>query len=116
MKLVYLVIRIKHGELVESTISSQTKRYIGDSLWQKTYTTEAIPTVRHRNTGACEQYYVEGTHPPIISKEVFTKVQILIQMRKENYGEVSIGDDSSSLKKGYLWVLWDSTAKETAKR
>lgn len=30
--------------------------------------------------------------------------------------EVSIGDDSSSLKKGYLWVLWDSTAKETAKR
>ena len=61
--------------------------YIGDSLWQKTYTTEAIPTVRHRNTGACEQYYVEGTHPPIISKEVFTKVQILIQMRKENYGK-----------------------------
>lgn len=63
------------------------ERYIGDSLWQKTYTTEAIPTVRHRNTGACEQYYVEGTHPPIISKEVFTKVQILIQMRKENYGK-----------------------------
>ena len=49
----------------------------------KTY----LDTVRHRNTGACEQYYVEGTHPPIISKEVFTKVQILIQMRKENYGK-----------------------------
>ena len=63
------------------------ERYIGDSLWQKTYTTEAIPAVRHRNTGAREQYYVEGTHPPIISKEVFTKVQILIQMRKENYGK-----------------------------
>lgn len=62
------------------------ERYIGDSLWQKTYTTEAIPTVRHRNTGAREQYYVEGTHPPIISKEVFTKVQTLIQIRKENYG------------------------------
>lgn len=27
------------------------ERYIGDSLWQKTYTTEAIPAVRHRNTG-----------------------------------------------------------------
>lgn len=64
------------------------ERYIGDSLWQKTYTTEAIPTVRHRNTGAREQYYVEGTHPPIISKEVFTKVQTLIQMRKENYGKL----------------------------
>ena len=37
------------------------ERYIGDSLWQKTYTTEAIPTVRHRNTGAREQYYNEQT-------------------------------------------------------
>mgnify|MGYP000627020073 CR=1 FL=1 len=91
------------------------ERYIGDSLWQKTYTTETIPTVRHRNTGAREQYYVEGTHPPIISKEVFIKVQTLIQIRKENYGK-SPSETIHLLKKGYLWVLRDSAAKETAKR
>lgn len=79
------------------------ERYIGDSLWQKTYTTEAIPTVRHRNTGACEQYYVEGTHPPIISKEVFTKVQILIQMRKENYGK----SPSETIHSAYLESVLD---------
>ena len=74
------------------------ERYIGDSLWQKTYTADVIPAVRHRNTGAREQYYVEGTQPPIVSKETFLRVQRLIKTRKENYGKAP-SDMSSPLSK-----------------
>lgn len=63
------------------------ERYTGNSLWQKTYTSETLPTTRHRNKGECEQYYAEGTHPPIITTETFERVQNLIQARKQNYGK-----------------------------
>ena len=63
------------------------ERYIGNSLWQKTYTAEELPAVRHRNKGEREQYYAEGTHPPIITAETFERVQKLIQARKQNYGK-----------------------------
>ena len=33
------------------------ERYIGDSLWQKTYATDTLPRKQIKNTGACLQYY-----------------------------------------------------------
>ena len=57
------------------------ERYIGDSLWQKTYTTDTLPYQHLRNHGEREMYYAEGTHPAIIEKEVFYAVQELIQQR-----------------------------------
>jgi hypothetical protein len=59
------------------------ERYIGDSLWQKTYATDTFPPVMRRNYGEMEMYYVHETHPAIISKEEFNAVQLLIQRRAE---------------------------------
>lgn len=56
----------------------RNERYIGDSLWQKTYATESFPTQQVRNKGELPQYYAEGTHPPILSKEVFEAAQRLM--------------------------------------
>lgn len=64
----------------ESTIAYilTNEKYMGDSLCQKTYTTQ-LPFVQKRNTGQHAQYYVADSHPAIVSKDVFQKTQ---QLRK----------------------------------
>ena len=62
------------------------ERYTGDSLWQKTYATDTLPTRQVRNHGEREQYFAEATHAPIIDKEIFQAVQELKKERVEKYG------------------------------
>ena len=57
------------------------EKYIGDSLCQKGYTMDSFPFVRKLNHGERDQYYIEQTHPAIISKDVFDKAQKLCQRR-----------------------------------
>ena len=59
------------------------ERYIGDSLWQKTYCTDALPSKHVRNHGEREQYYAEETHPAIIDRKTFNAVQELKGKRRE---------------------------------
>ena len=63
------------------------EKYTGDSLWQKTYTTATFPTIQKKNNGERMQYYVENTHPAIISKDIFNAAQKL--MRERNKGNAS---------------------------
>ena len=61
-------------------------RYIGDALLQKSYTTETLPFRRYKNNGVLPQYYVENSHPSIISKEEFEAAQSLQKIRRsESY-------------------------------
>ena len=62
----------------------KNEKYIGDSLFQKTYTTEMLPFKGKRNNGELPKYYVEGTHEPIIDKEIFRAVQELMTSREGN--------------------------------
>ena len=57
------------------------EKYTGNSVWQKTYTTATFPTKQKRNNGERKQYYVENSHPAIISKDIFDAVQKLMQER-----------------------------------
>jgi len=57
------------------------ERYIGDALLQKQYTTE-FPFRMLRNKGEVPQYYVENSHPAIISRETFETVNQLVASRK----------------------------------
>ena len=50
---------------------------------QKSYTTNTFPYSRKENHGEADQYYVEHTHPAIISYEDFQKVQELLKRRAE---------------------------------
>ena len=70
----------------------RNERYIGDSLWQKTYATESFPPRQVRNKGELPKYYAEGTHLPILSKDVFEAAQQLAADR-----EVTIGDGEPTL-------------------
>lgn len=40
----------------------RNEKYIGDALFQKTYTTDFLNKTRVKNNGLVPQYYVEGDH------------------------------------------------------
>lgn len=61
------------------------ERYIGDALLQKKYSTNTFPFQRVNNTGEVQQYYIENSHPPVISKDQFEAVKQLQQNRKQIY-------------------------------
>lgn len=59
------------------------EKYSGDSILQKTYCKDFINGKRRKNNGEAPRYLAEGTHPVIIPKETFDKVQEEIERRRE---------------------------------
>ncbi len=53
---------------------------MGDELLQKSYNSD-FPIKKHRNHGELPQYYVEGSHSAIISRETWEASQRLIKQR-----------------------------------
>ena len=53
----------------------KNEKYMGDALLQKTYTVDVLTKKRVVNDGIVPQYYVENSHEPIVSKDVFIRVQ-----------------------------------------
>lgn len=51
------------------------EKYCGDSILQKTVTIDCISKTRRKNTGEAPMYYVQNSHPAIISREMFNKTQ-----------------------------------------
>ena len=62
------------------------EKYIGDSLFRKSYTPETLPLVRAKNDGQLTQYYIKNSHPAIIDREKFEQVQRLITQKKDQHG------------------------------
>lgn len=62
-----------HDTNIAQILSNE--KYMGDALLQKTYTLDPLEKLRKKNNGEVTQYYVENCHEPIISREVFTRVQ-----------------------------------------
>jgi len=65
----------------------RNEKYIGDALCQKTLATDTFPFIKKRNEGEKDQYYVEATHPAIISKKDFDRANKLLQRRANGKGE-----------------------------
>lgn len=59
------------------------EKYIGDARVQKSYTTESLPRQKKRNKGEVRQYYIHDSHPAIIEREVFDRVQALLQKKAQ---------------------------------
>ena len=70
-------------ELSYSTISYilKNERYIGDSLFQKTFCPDIFVGKRCLNKGEKDMYYVENTHEPIIQRKTFEIAQALLEKR-----------------------------------
>ena len=75
------------------------ERYIGDTLYMKTFTDEEYN--HHYNHGEVDQYYLKNTHEPIITREDFEKVQHLIGQRKK---ERKIRDGDGTYQTNHLFT------------
>lgn len=65
------------------------EKYIGDTLLQKTFTTDVLPFKGVINRGEKEQYYVSGTHEPIIEKSIFDNAQKILSVRDKSSGTIT---------------------------
>jgi len=66
---------------VESILKNEKNK--GDALLQKTFCVDFLTKKMKRNEGELPQYYVEQSHPAIISPEVFGEVQLELKRRRE---------------------------------
>ena len=62
------------------------EKYIGDTLLQKHFSTDTLPFRSVRNRGEKEQYYVKGTHEPIIEKAIYDNAQRMLAERDKPSG------------------------------
>lgn len=60
----------------------RNEKYSGDCILQKTVTLDPISKTRKKNEGEAPMYVVENSHPAIISRELFNKVQEELSRRK----------------------------------
>ena len=60
----------------------QNEKYCGDSILQKTITVDCISKTRRDNMGEAPMYYVQNSHPAIISRETYHMTQAEIARRK----------------------------------
>ncbi|MEG0304193.1 MAG: recombinase family protein, partial [Oscillospiraceae bacterium] len=63
----------------------QNEKYIGDSLFQKSYTANSLPLKRCLNDGQRPQFYASNTHAAIIDRDTFMRAQQLHEQRIETY-------------------------------
>lgn len=63
----------------------KNEKYIGDARVQKSYTTESLPRQKKINNGEVPQYYIQNSHAAIIDREVFERVQALLQKKAKRY-------------------------------
>ena len=69
-----------------STVKSilQNEKYSGNALLQKEFTVDFLTKKKKKNEGEIPQYFVENSHPAIVSPETFDLVQSEIRRRKES--------------------------------
>ena len=59
----------------------RNEKYTGNAILGKTYKPDVLSKRRYKNTGQAPLYYVENTHPAIISQEIFDLAQAEMQRR-----------------------------------
>ena len=106
--------RVWQPSVVESILTNE--KYKGDALLGKTFCTDYLTKKMKKNEGEVPQYYVQGSHPPIVGTELFDHVQEEIKQRKERgnipstscfAGRIICGDCGSI----YGSKVWHSTSK-----
>lgn len=84
----------------ESTIRGilKNEKYIGDVLMGKTFTIDPISHKRLSNLGEVDKHYYKEHHEPIISKELFNRVQ---EIRTKRAGNRETGRRNDNYSKKY---------------
>jgi site-specific DNA recombinase len=103
----------------QSTVLSilKNEKYKGDAILQKSFTVDFLTKKKKINEGEVPQYYVENSHPAIVSPEVFDLAQHEFKKRNEVKGyKTGEGCFSGKIICGecgsfYGNKVWHSTSK-----
>jgi site-specific DNA recombinase len=104
-----------NNKVVESILTNE--KYRGDARLQKKITTDFLTKTMKVNEGEAPQYYVENSHEPVVSGEIFELVQEEFRRRQAVGGRVfSSSCFSSKIVCGdcgtsYGRKIWHSTDK-----
>ena len=74
---------------IESILTNE--KYRGDALLQKTFTVDFLTKKMKKNEGEVQSFYVKGSHPAIVSGEVFELAQSELRRRRESGRRICSG-------------------------
>ena len=83
----------------------KNEKYKGDMMLQKTFTEDYLNGIRKKNVGQRTRYYVKGSHPAIISSEIFDKVQAEMLNRARLFRTADGNQISSSNRYSSKYLL-----------
>ena len=84
----------------------KNEKYKGDALLQKTYTVDFLNKKRAKNNGVIQRYYVEDSHPAIISKDDFAAVQAEFNRRSTMRGYSGTGKSQYTCQYPFSGMLF----------
>ena len=90
------------------------EKYIGDTLLQKSYSTDSMPIKRNLNRGEKSQYLIRNSHAGIISESDFIKVKEVMANKRETYYRPFVSENC--LKGRIVCGLCGSVYKRRNKR
>lgn len=67
----------------------RNEKYKGEAILQKTFTADYLTKKVKDNTGEVPKYYVQYSHPAIISPDVYDLVQLELERRKNSKGYIT---------------------------
>ena len=77
------------GGVIKSILTNE--KYKGDALLQKTYISDCISKKSKKNNGELPMYYVENSHPAIIERSIFDRVQAEMARRSSKRKTKEVG-------------------------
>lgn len=80
-------LRSQGVNISKSAISKllRNEKYYGSMLLQKTFTLDHISKKKMVNNGQMPKYFIQDSHEPIVSKDLWDKVQAEIKRRAEHF-------------------------------
>jgi site-specific DNA recombinase len=84
----------------------KNEKYMGDALLQKSYTVDFLTKKRVKNNGIVQRYYVEDSHPAIISKDDFAAVQAEFTRRSTMRGYSRTGKSQYTCQYPFSGMLY----------
>lgn len=88
---------------IEGVLNNE--RYTGNAILGKSFKADVLSKNRQKNEGQAPMYYVENSHPAIISQETFDMAQAERQRRVELRSSVKMGNGRYSSRYPYSGLL-----------
>lgn len=76
----------------------KNEKYTGNAILGKTFKSDVLSKGRVKNIGQAPSYYAENTHPAIVNKELYDRVQVEMKRRTNLRSSINTGSGRYSSK------------------